>query len=60
MWDMVKLLAAVINPTAAKEMFREDGENIETYNENFEADLKKIDPGLDLSACREVLESLDK
>ena len=60
MWEMVKVLAAVINPSAAKEMFREDEDSQETLNENFEADLKAIDPGFEMSSCKEIMDGLDK
>ena len=41
-------------------MFKEDGDLLETVNENFEADLKRIDPGFDLANCQDILDGLDR
>ena len=60
MWEMVKVLAAVINRSGAKEMFKDGGEYQETVNENFESDLKAIDPGFEISSCKEIMDGLDK
>ena len=58
---LVKLLASVINPHVAKTMFAEEnGESQETINVNFESDIKAIDPGFDMSSCKEIMDGFDQ
>lgn len=60
MWEMVKTLAFATNPTIAKEMFRKDGgESLETINENFERDIKAIDPYFDMDNFKDIAEGLE-
>jgi hypothetical protein len=54
MYDMVKLICSVINPSAAKEIFSPENQVIVT-NSNFEQDLRNIDPNFNMDTVKEFL-----
>ena len=59
MWDMVKLLAVVINPVIAKELLKDDSPSIEVTDSNFEETLKRMDPNFDFASYKQVTDSLE-
>ena len=58
-WDVVKFLAAVINPAMAKQLLKDDTDSVVTVNESFENDLKNIDPGFDMAEYKAQVEGLE-
>ena len=55
MYNLAKLVCTVSNPSVAKMAFNTD-KTEETSNENFENDLKSIDPNFKMDEYKEFLE----
>ena len=55
MYNLVKLVCTISNPSVAKAAFNADTQE-QTVNDNFENDLKSIDPNFKMDEYKEFLE----
>ena len=60
MWEMVKLLAAVINPVIAKDLLKDDKTSEEVVDSNFEETLKRMDPNFDFASYKQITDSIEQ
>lgn len=51
---MCKMVCTMVNPEAAKKVFR-DEEELVTENSNFEADIKAMDPKFDVNSISDLM-----
>lgn len=54
-YNLAKMVCSVINPTVAVKAFKEPDEEEFVENENFEQDLKALDPEFNMDSVKDYL-----